>query len=155
MRRRLKSRRKIAPDMQYQSFKVAKLINYVMEKGHKEIARKIVYGAFADIQKETKKDPLEIFETAVENAGPVMEVRTRRIGGANYQVPHEVLPHRRLNLALRWLVGFAAAKRGKPMRVKLAEEILAASRNEGEAVKRKETIHKMAEANRAFAHFGR
>ena len=155
MRRKLKSKRVLPADEVYQSTKVSKLINYVMEKGHKNIARGIVYGAFADIKETTKKDPLEVFEAALSNAAPQMEIKTRRVGGANYQIPHEVDPERRLTLALRWLIEFARAKKGSTMQERLAAEILAASKNEGEAIKRRENVHKMAEANRAFAHFAR
>ena len=155
MRRKLKSKHLLPPDEVYQSAKVAKLINYVMEKGHKTIARSIVYGAFDDIKTATKKDPLEVFEQALQNAAPQMEIKTRRVGGANYQIPHEVTPERRLTLALRWLIEFARAKKGKTMRERLGTEILTASKNEGEVIKRRENVHKMAEANRAFAHFAR
>ena len=133
--------------------KVEKFINYVMEEGKKEIARKVVYGAFDFIKEKEKKDPVEIFETAIKNASPLIEVRSRRIGGANYQVPREVRPERRLILAMRWIVGAAKSKKGVPMRKKLAEELLLASRNEGEAIKKRENTHRMAEANKAFAHF--
>jgi small subunit ribosomal protein S7 len=157
MRRRLslKAKNKLSPDIVYNSVKVAKLINYVMRQGKKDVAKKIVYGALDDIKKETKRDSLEVFEEALKNAGPVVEVRSRRVGGANYQIPHEVSADRCLTLVLRWLVRFAKAKKGKPMREQLAAEIIAASKNEGEAVRKKETIRKMAEANRAFAHFAR
>jgi len=155
MRRKLKSKKVLPLDEIYSSPKVAKLINYVMEQGKKTIACAIVYGAFEDIKEQTKKDPLEVFETALQNAAPLMEIKTRRVGGANYQIPHEVSPERRLTLALRWLIEFSRAKKGKTMRERLAGEILAASRNEGEIIKRRENVHKMAEANRAFAHFAR
>src|SRR3989344_8090786 len=163
MRRKLKSKRILLPDSEYQSVPVAKLINYLMEKGHKVVARGIVYGSFDQIAASAKggsasggkKAPLEVFEKALENAGPVLEIKTRRVGGANYQIPHEVSPERRLTLALRWLLEFARAKKGKPMSQKLAEEIIAASKNEGETIKRRENVHKMAEGNRAFAHFAR
>ncbi len=155
MRRKLKSKQKLSPDYRYNSTKVAKLINYVMEKGHKQIARDIVYGAFDDIKKDTKKEPLEVFDAALHNSGPLMEIKTRRVGGANYQIPHEVSDARKLTLSLRWILEFARAKKGKPMRQKLAEEIVLASKNEGETIKRRENVHKMAEANRAFAHFAR
>lgn len=155
MRRKLKSKRVLTPDYRYQSPKVAKLINYVMEKGHKNIAQEIVYGAFEEIKQTTKKEPLEIFEAALQNSGPLMEIKTRRVGGANYQIPHEVSDARKLTLSLRWLLEFARAKKGKPMHAKLAEEIMMAAKNEGETIKRRENVHKMAEANRAFAHFAR
>lgn len=154
MRRPIKRRPPVSPDLVYKSDKVEKLINYIMERGKKNAARKIVYGALDRIKAKTKaEDPSEIFLQAVENVGPFMEVRSRRVGGANYQVPHEVRPERRLALALRWIIGAAKAKKGKPMNEKLADEILAAVANEGEAIKKKENVHKMAEANRAFAHF--
>ena len=143
------------PDQKYNSVEVERLINYVMLRGQKETARKIVYGAFEEIRnaKEGGGDPLEIFMAALRNAGPSMEVRSRRVGGANYQVPREVRPERRMALALRWIVAAARAKKGKPMFKALAEELMLAAREEGAAVKKKEDTHKMAEANRAFAHF--
>lgn len=154
MRRKVKNRNMPGEDLVYKSTKVEKLINYVMEQGKKNTARSIVYGAF-DIIKEKKKDmlPLEVFELALKNTGPLMEIRSRRVGGANYQVPHEVRPERRFALSMRWIIGAARSKKGKPMHEKLAEELLLASNNEGEAVKKKENVHKMAEANKAFAHF--
>lgn len=155
MRRKLKHKRVIAPDYKYQSPKVTKLVNYIMEKGHKNIARGIVYGAFDDLKEKTKREPLEVFEDAINNAAPLMEIKTRRVGGANYQIPHEVSPERRLTLALRWIIEAARAKKGKPIQEKLAEEILAAAKKEGEVIKKRENVHKMAEANRAFAHFAR
>lgn len=155
MRRKLKSKKVVEADYKYQSAKVAKLINYLMEAGRKETARGIVYGSLAEIKEKTKQDPLEVFEEALKNTGPLMEIKTRRVGGANYQIPHEVLPDRRLALSLRWLIEAARAKKGKTMQVRLMDEILAASRNEGEVVKKRENVHKMAEANRAFAHFAR
>ena len=153
MRRKLKSKHIVPPDYRYQSAKVAKLINYVMEKGHKNIARDIVYGAFADIEKSMKKEPLEIFDQALQNSGPLMEIKTRRVGGANYQIPHEVSDARKLTLSLRWILEFARAKKGKPMQKRLAEEIMAAAKNEGGAVAKKQEMERIAEANRAFAHF--
>lgn len=125
-----------------------------MEEGKKNAARSIVYGALDFIKEKTKNDnPVEIFETALKNAGPTLEVRSRRIGGANYQVPREVRPERRQALAMRWIIDAARSKKGKPMHMKLAEELIAASNNEGEAIKKKENTHKMADANKAFAHF--
>lgn len=154
MRRPIKKRPQLSPDLVYNSDKVAKLVNYIMERGKKNAARKIVYAALDRIKETTKaEDPSEILNQAIENVGPFMEVRSRRVGGANYQVPHEVRPERRLALALRWIIGAAKNKKGKPMNEKLAGEILAAASNEGEAVKKRENVHKMAEANRAFAHF--
>lgn len=153
MRRKIKRPTRITPDATYNDLKVSRLINYTMERGKKNAARTIVYDAFNVIKEETKREPLEVFEEALRNAGPQVEVRSRRIGGANYQVPREVRPERKLALALRWILVAAKAKKGSPMNRKLADEIIAASKNEGEAVKKKENTHKMAEANRAFAHF--
>lgn len=155
MRRKLKIKRTFTPDLNYQSLKVAKLINYLMEKGHKNIARQIVYDAFAVIKEKTKQEPLEVFETALQNVGPMLEVKTRRVGGANYQIPHEVSPERKLTLTLRWVIDAARSKKGKTIALRLADELMAAAKNEGEAIKKRETVHKMAEANRAFAHFAR
>ena len=126
-----------------------------MLRGQKETARKIVYGAFAEIKnaKEGGGEPLEIFEAAVKNAGPQMEVRSRRVGGANYQVPREVRPERRQALALRWIIAAARKQKGITMFKALDNELMAAAKEEGDAVKKKEDTHKMAEANRAFAHF--
>jgi small subunit ribosomal protein S7 len=155
MRRPIKKRPVVEPDIRYGSDDVSRLINYVMLRGQKETARKIVYAAFAEIQnaKEGGGEPLEVYQTALRNAGPMMEVRSRRVGGANYQVPREVRPERRLALALRWLVQAARSQKGVPMFKALATEIMQAAREEGTAVKKKEDMHKMAEANRAFAHF--
>jgi small subunit ribosomal protein S7 len=156
MRRKIKSKNKkpVSADPVYESVKVSKLVNYMMHGGKKETARKIVYGAFEKIKTDLKKEnPMEIFEEALKNTSPVMEVRSRRVGGANYQVPVEVRPERRLALSLRWIIDAARSKKGKPMMEKLADEFIAASRNEGEAVKKRENTHKMAEANKAFAHF--
>jgi len=153
MRRPVKKRPPVQGDYVYNSEKVEKLINYIMERGKKNAARKIVYGAFDTIKEKTKSESLEIFETAIQNVAPSMEIRSRRVGGANYQVPHEVRPERKLSLAFRWIIEAAKSKKGKPMAEKLADEILAAKNNEGEAVRKRENVHKMAEANRAFAHF--
>ena len=155
MRRPIKKRPIVSPDVMYSSVDVERLINYIMLRGQKETARKIVYGAF-EIMKNAKDgggDPLEVFNTAVRNAGPLMEVRSRRVGGANYQVPREVRPERRMALALRWIVNGARKQKGVPMHKALAQELLLAAKEEGNAVKKKEDTHKMAEANRAFAHF--
>ena len=155
MRRPIKNRNKVQPDIQFGSVDVERLINYVMLRGQKETARKIVYAAFEEIKnaKEGGGDPVEIFNTALQNAGPMMEVRSRRVGGANYQVPREVRPERRLALALRWIITAARAQKGVPMHKALAQELMLAAKEEGAAVKKKEDTHKMAEANRAFAHF--
>ena len=154
MRRKIKNKKELAPDPLYNSPKVTKLVNYVMESGKKEAARKIVYGAFRVIKEKQKvENPVEIFDAALKNTSPLMEVRSRRVGGANYQVPVEVRPDRRVMLSFRWLINAARGKKGKAMHLKLAEEIIAASKNEGDAVKKRENVHKMAEANKAFAHF--
>lgn len=153
MRRKITNKRQLKPDFQYNSVKVEKLINYVMERGKKNAARKIVYGAFDIIKEETKLDPVEVYEEALKNVGPLTEIRSKRVGGANYQVPHEVRPERRLALSLRWMIEAAKSKKGKPMAIKLSQELISASKNEGDAVKKREMVHRMAEANRAFAHF--
>ncbi len=154
MRRPLKKKHELAPDPVYGSVKVTKLINYIMESGKKDAARKIVYGAFDELKgKDGKEDPVALFDTAIKNVGPLMEVRSRRVGGANYQVPREVRPERRLALGLRWIVDAANAGSEHQMKTRLANEIRRAANEEGEAVKKRENTHKMAEANKAFAHF--
>lgn len=155
MRRPIKRRPAVTPDERYNSANVSRLVNYIMLRGQKETARAIVYAAFEEIKnaKEGGGDPVEIFETALRNAGPQMEVRSRRVGGANYQVPREVRPERRLALALRWIITAARGQKGKPMFKALAAEIMLAAREEGAAVKKRDDTHRMAEANRAFAHF--
>ena len=154
MRRKLKHKHKLVPDPQYNSEKVAKFINCVMTRGKKNAARFVVYGALANIKEKAKvEDPLALFDEALRNVGPAMEVRSRRVGGANYQVPREVRPERKQALAIRWLIAAARGKKGKPMAQKLADELIAAAKNEGEAIKKRENTIKMAEANKAFAHF--
>lgn len=153
MRRKVTNRNIAKPDIIFNSAVVGKFINSVMWSGKKETARKIVYGAFDIVKEKTNQDPVEIFTLAIENASPVMEVRSRRIGGANYQVPREVRPERRQNLAFRWIVDAARSGKGRPMDQKLADELIAASKKEGQACKKREDTHKMAEANKAFAHF--
>ena len=153
MRRKLKNKRKIVPDLKYGSPEVSKLINYIMERGKKSIATKIVYNAFDDIKSETKLEPVEVFQEALRNTSPSVEVRSKRVGGANYQVPREVRIERRLMLALRWIIEAAKSKKGSPMHKRLAAELIAASKSEGEAFKKKENTHRMADANKAFAHF--
>lgn len=154
MRRKVKKHPSPEPDYLYDSPKVAKFINYIMERGKKNTARKIIYDALAEVKEKAKtQNPLEIFDTALKNTGPLMEVRSRRVGGANYQIPREVRPERRAALSMKWIIEAARAKKGSPMASRLAEEIIAASKNEGEAVKKRENTHKMAEANKAFAHF--
>ena len=124
-----------------------------MLDGKKTVAENIVYGAFDIIEEKTKQKPLEVFELALKNVGPLTEVRSRRVGGANYQVPREVRPERRVALAMRWILDVSRKGKGAPMKKRLADELLLASKNEGEAVKKRENTHKMAEANKAFAHF--
>ncbi len=153
MRGKQAPKREIAPDPVYNNTALAKFINYIMSRGKKTVAQKIVYQAFAEIEKQTKKKPLEVFDLAIKNVSPLLEVKARRIGGANYQVPIEVRGERRFNLACRWLIQAAKGKKGKPMASKLAQELIEASQKQGEAIKKKEEVHRMAEANRAFAHF--
>jgi len=154
MRRKIKNKNIVTPDIIYNSPKLAKFINCVMLSGKKETARKSVYKAFEIIKEQTgNPNPLEIFDTAIKNAGPLVEVRSRRIGGANYQVPREVRPERRTALAMRWIISAARGKKGAPIHQKLAEELILASKNEGAACKKRDDTHKMAEANKAFAHF--
>lgn len=154
MRRKIKTKKEISPDFIYNSQKLEKFINYIMWDGKKETSRKVVYSAFDVIKEKTgNPNPLEVFDLALRNAGPTTEVRSKRIGGANYQVPVEVRPERKLALAMRWIRDAARGGKGKPMHLKLADELIAASKNEGAAIKKKEDTHKMAEANKAFAHF--
>ncbi len=154
MRRPIKNKHVVGPDPIYNSEKVSKMVNYVMERGKKNTARAAMYDCLNEIKTLAKvEDPMEIFEAALKNTAPLMEVRSRRVGGANYQVPREVRPERRQALSMKWIIDAARGKKGKPIHVKLAEEIIAASKNEGEAVKKRENVHKMAEANKAFAHF--
>jgi len=156
MRRPVKNRNIAGPDLKYGSVRIEKLINSVMWDGKKSTARTVVYDALDIIKDKAKVDnPVEFFEAAIRNVSPVMEVRSRRVGGANYQVPHEVRPERKQALAYRWILGAARGGKGKPMAQKLAAEIMAAFNNEGAAFKKKEDIHRMAEANKAFAHFAR
>lgn len=152
MRRKLNIKRTLTPDLVYGSVKLSKFTNALMWDGKKSVARSVVHDALAEIKKQGL-EPLETFEEAIKNVGPLMEIRSRRVGGANYQVPREVRPERRQALAFRWILDAARGKKGKAMAVKLAEELIAASKNEGSAVKKREDTHRMAEANRAFAHF--
>lgn len=155
MRRKRKIKKTIQPDFKFNSVLAAKFINHLMKDGKKSIAQKVFYDAL-EILKEKKKgqDPLDIFDKAVKNASPILEVKSRRIGGANYQVPREVRGERKIALAFRWLINAARARKGKPMAEKLAEELVEASQNAGAAIKKKQDTHRMAEANKAFAHFG-
>jgi small subunit ribosomal protein S7 len=153
MRHKPAPRRIILPDAKYGSVAIAKFTNYLMFGGKKTTAQGIVYDAFDRIRSETQQDPLEVFATAVKNVAPAMEVKSKRVGGANYQVPFPVRGDRRQALAFRWLLGAARSRKGKPMAEKLAEELVSAAKNEGIAVKKRMDVQRMAEANRAFAHF--
>ncbi len=153
MRRKVKRNFNTEPDTRYDSLLVAKFINYVMLDGKKWAARRVVYDAFDIIKEKEKTDPMVLFETALKNVGPNMEVRSRRVGGANYQVPREVRQERKQFLAMNWIIQAARSGKGSAMEKRLADEIILASKNEGEAAKKRENVHKMAEANRAFAHF--
>lgn len=152
MRRKRNIKRTIQPDYKHGSVVAAKAINYLMLGGKKTVAQKILYGCFDIIKEKTGKDPLEVFELAVQNTSPLVEIKSKRIGGANYQVPREVRGERKLALSLRWLILTSRAKKGKPMAQKFAEEVLLAANNEGAAVKKRQDTQRMAEANKAFAH---
>jgi small subunit ribosomal protein S7 len=152
MRRPLKKKRTWRPDLKYGSETITRFTNALMWSGKKDTARAVVYGAFDRIAKEGA-DPLETFETALRNVSPLMEVRSRRVGGANYQIPREVPQSRRMALSFKWIIGAARSKKGKPMDEKLASELMLAAKNEGDAIKKKDEMHRMAEANKAFAHF--
>jgi len=154
MRRKIKIKRELKPDADYASLKLAKFTNYIMESGKKNLARGIVADCMKAVKEQAKvENPLEVFDAALRNTAPLMEVRSRRVGGANYQVPREVRESRKNALSMKWIIEAARSKKGKPIHEKLADEIIAASKNEGEAVKKRENVHKMAEANKAFAHF--
>ncbi len=152
-RRNRPPRREVEPDIKYNSVMVARFINKLMMRGKKSIAERILYDAFDIIESRVHKNPLDVFEQAVNNAAPVLEVRPRRVGGATYQVPVEVRPERRISLAMRWLVQNARKRTGKSMAEKLAAELMDAANGQGATIKKKEDTHKMAEANRAFAHY--
>lgn len=153
MRRTKPEKREIQPDVRYNNTLVHGLINRVMKKGKKSVATGIVYDAFDLIQERSKRDPVEVFEQAMKNTSPILEVKPRRVGGATYQVPVEVRPGRRISLAMRWILTAARARPGKTMAEKLAAELMDASNNSGAAIKKREETHRMAEANRAFAHY--
>lgn len=153
MRRKRKITKYVEPDMIYNSQLVTHLINQLLRKGKKNTAKKIVYGAFDLIKEKTQKEPLEMFDLAMKNVSPLLEVKSRRVGGANYQVPQEVRGDRKITLALRWILGAAKQRRGVPMKEKLAAELIDAANNVGSAIKKRQDTHRMAEANRAFAHF--
>ncbi len=153
MRRPVKNRNIVKPDINHNSMDVEKFINYVMWSGKKNTAREIVYAAFDYIKEKTKQEGIEIFKEAVKNTSPLIEVKSRRIGGANYQVPREVRAERQMQLSYRWLINAARSKKGEAMHKKLGDELIGASKGEGSAVKKREDTHRMAEANKAFAHF--
>jgi len=153
--RRAYKKHKVAPDGVYSEVMVGQFINKVMKSGKKTIAQKIVYEAFDIIKEKTKKEPLEIFKLAIENASPLLEVKPKRIGGATYQVPMEVRGERKLALATKWILDAARSKKGKPMAEKLAMELIDCVNNQGNAIKKKADTHRMAEANKAFARFAR
>ncbi len=153
MRKPVKNRNIVKPDINFNSMDVEKFINYIMWSGKKNTAREVVYSAFDYIKEKTKQEGLEIFKEAVKNTSPLIEVKSRRIGGANYQVPREVRAERQMQLSYRWLINAARNKKGEAMHKKLGDELISASKNEGSAVKKREDTHRMAEANKAFAHF--
>lgn len=155
MRGKRAKKRVLSGDLKYNSVTVEKFINKIMLRGQKETARNLVYRAFDVLNDKTKKEPLEVFQSALKNASPLLEVRPRRIGGATYQVPMEVSPDRRETLAMRWLITASRSRQGAAFSQFLAEEILAAYENTGTAIKQKENMHRMAEANKAFAHYAR
>ena len=153
MRRNRAERRMVIPDPRYNSETVAKFINNVMERGKKSLASRVVYSAFDIMEERTSRPAIEVFEEALKNATPLVEVKPRRVGGATYQIPVEISPSRRTALAMRWLIDSARNRSGRDMAIRLANELLDAARNEGNTIKRREDTHRMAEANQAFAHF--
>lgn len=155
MRGKQAPKREILPDSKFNNISIAKFINYIMRGGKKTIAERVVYDAFDLIKEKNKKDPVEIFDEAIKNVGPAVETKSRRVGGANYQVPLPVRGERRYALACRWIINAARSRKGQPMRQKLADELMAAAQNQGEAVKKRLDVQRMAEANKAFAHFAR
>ena len=152
-RKRVVAKRDISPDPKYHSQLVSKFVSCLMRKGKKSVAQSMLYGAFDIMKQKTKEDPLPFFQKAVTNVKPMVEVRSRRVGGSTYQVPTEVRPSRSQALSIRWIIGYAKARGEKSMAAKLAGELLDASGNKGAAVKKKEDTHRMAEANKAFAHY--
>jgi small subunit ribosomal protein S7 len=153
MRRKRAEKRIRIPDLRFNDVLIGRFINALMEDGKKQVAQKIMYKAFDIIAEKTKGEPVDVFRKAINNAQPSIEVRSRRVGGANYQVPTEVRPDRRVALAIKWILTYSRARNEKSMALKLANELMAASVGEGSSVKKKEDVHKMAEANKAFAHF--
>lgn len=153
MRRRRADKREVIEDPKYHSVLVSRFINVIMERGKKATAERILYRAFDIMHEKTGKPPLEVFQKALDNARPLLEIKPRRIGGATYHVPIDVRQDRGVSIAMRWVRNFARAKKGKPMEIKLADEFLDAFKGEGAAVKKRDDTHKMAEANKAFAHY--
>ncbi len=153
MRKKRATKRIIAPDPKFQDLLVSRFVNSILKGGKKHLARGILYKAFDLIEEKTKSKPLDLFKKAVSNASPLLEVRARRVGGATYQVPTEVRPERRTALAIRWLLSYAQERSEKSMSQRLASELIAAAQGEGGAIKKKDDVHRMAEANKAFAHF--
>jgi small subunit ribosomal protein S7 len=153
MRRRRPPKRELLPDPKFKDVLVTKFINNIMKKGKKSVAERIFYGALDQIEKKTGQEGLAIFKQAVENVRPLLEVRSRRVGGSTYQVPREVRYDRSIALAMRWILGFAQKRPEHTMMERLANELLAASKNEGSSIKKREDTHKMADANKAFSHF--
>ena len=152
-RRRVVAKREVLPDPKFGNVTLAKFMNHVMISGKKSVAERIVYGALDLVQEKLSKDPIEVFDEALENIAPLVEVKSRRVGGATYQVPVEVRPSRRTALAMRWLVEYSRGRSEKSMPHRLAGELIDASQNKGGAVKKREDVHRMAEANKAFSHF--
>ncbi|HAY34695.1 MAG TPA: 30S ribosomal protein S7 [Ignavibacteria bacterium] len=153
MRRKRAEKRIRRPDTRYNDILIGRFINCIMEDGKKQVAQRIMYDALDIIAEKTKDAPVEVFKKAVNNVQPAIEVRSRRVGGANYQVPSEVRPDRRIALAIKWILNYTESRNEKSMSLKLANELMAAAVGEGNSVKKKEDVHKMAEANKAFAHF--
>ena len=152
-RRQSVAKREVLPDPKFQDVTVTQFVNGLMQRGKKSLAENILYDSFTIIEKDTQQPALDVFKKAMDNVKPILEVKSRRVGGANYQVPVEVRPARRTALAIRWLIGFARERKEHSMAEKLAAELIAASKREGSAVKKREDTHRMAEANKAFAHF--
>tara|TARA_B100000902_G_C27254323_1_gene887033 strand:+ start:474 stop:944 length:471 start_codon:yes stop_codon:yes gene_type:complete len=152
-RRRIIAKREVLPDPKYGNVTLAKFMNHVMVSGKKSVSEKIVYGALDIVHEKLKRDPIEVFDEALESISPLVEVKSRRVGGATYQVPVEVRPSRRIALSMRWLVEYARGRGEKSMRQRLAGEIIDASQGKGNAVKKREDVHRMAEANKAFSHY--
>ncbi len=155
MRKKRNYKRDFKPEAVYGSIALSRFVNSIMRDGKKSVAEKVVHDALDIIKKKTETDPLAVFDKAIQNVSPAVEVASKRVGGANYQIPREVRPERRFTLAVRWIVDSARSKKGKSMAARLADELMAASNNEGAAIKKKLDVHRTAEANRAFAHFAR